>query len=188
MRYSRQQKSTTRARVLASAGRLFAAKGFAATSIDDVMRECGLTRGGFYAHFSSKSELYCEAMGRQPLGAPTPVDDVEAVLNACLNPERLAFFATDVASGELVVRAAYAGAFKNMSARLRECARRRAHCSEDSALSATAMIVGTLAVAHTTDDADLQRKLLRSCHEQAKALLEGGGFSAPLLFWAPGVD
>jgi|HubBroStandDraft_1064217.scaffolds.fasta_scaffold92698_2 TetR/AcrR family transcriptional repressor of nem operon len=188
MRYSRQQKSMTRSRILASAGRLFAARGFAATSIDDIMCDCELTRGGFYAHFSSKSELYCEAMGRQPLGAPTPVDDVEAVLNACLNPERLAFFATDVASGEPGVRMAYAGAFKNLSARLRDCARRSTHCSEESALSATAMIVGALAVAHTTDDTDLRRNLLRSCREHAKVLLEGGGFSAPLLFWAPGAE
>jgi hypothetical protein len=127
-------------------------------------------------------------MGRQPLGAPTPVDDVEAVLNACLNPERLAFFATDVASGEPGVRMAYAGAFKNLSARLRDCARRSTHCSEESALSATAMIVGALAVAHTTDDTDLRRNLLRSCREHAKVLLEGGGFSAPLLFWAPGAE
>jgi TetR/AcrR family transcriptional regulator, transcriptional repressor for nem operon len=186
MRYSRQQKPTTRTRILASAGRLFAAKGFAAASIDDIMRDCGLTRGGFYAHFSSKSQLYSEAMGRQPLGAPAPVDDVEAVLNACLNPERLAFFATDVASVEPGVRSAYAGAFKRVSARLRECTRRRVHCSEESALSAAAMIVGALAVAHTADDPDLRKKLLRSCHEQAKALLEGGGLSAPLLFWAPG--
>jgi TetR/AcrR family transcriptional repressor of nem operon len=188
MRYSRQQKSTTRSRILASAGRLFATKGFAATSIDDIMRDCGLTRGGFYAHFSSKSQLYCEAMGRQPLGTPAPVDDVEAVLNACLNPERLAFFATDAASVESGVRTAYAGAFKNMSAWLRECTRRRVHCSEESALSATAMIVGALVVAHTTDDADLQNKLLRSCREQARALLEAGGLSAPLLFWSPGAE
>ena len=54
-------------------------------------------------------------------GASAPVDDVEAVLNACLNPQCGAFFATDVASGEPGVRTAYAGAFKNMSARLREC-------------------------------------------------------------------
>jgi AcrR family transcriptional regulator len=187
MRYSREQKSKTRARILASAGRLFAINGFAATSIDDIMGDCGLTRGGFYAHFSSKSQLYGEAMGRQALGAPTPVDDVEAVLNACLNPERLAFFATDVARGEAGVRAAYAGAFKTMSAKLRDCAGGRSTCSEESALSATAMIIGTLAVVSTTDDTDLQTKLFRSCRAQARALLEGG-FPQPVLFWAHGAD
>ena len=47
---------------MAGARKLFAAQGFAATSIDAVMQESGLTRGGFYAHFKSKGELYREVM------------------------------------------------------------------------------------------------------------------------------
>jgi len=63
MRYSRDQKDRTRRRILDSAARLFAAQGFTAVSIDDVMRDCGLTRGGFYAHFRSKAVLFREATG-----------------------------------------------------------------------------------------------------------------------------
>ena len=84
MRYSSGQKGRTRRRILASAERQFAARGFAAVSIDDVMRDCGLTRGGFYAHFRSKAALYREATGHAvdeqppapysplPFWAPTP--------------------------------------------------------------------------------------------------------------------
>jgi TetR/AcrR family transcriptional regulator, transcriptional repressor for nem operon len=60
--YSKQHRDRTRQKILASACRLFSAKGYAAASIDEVMREAGLTRGGFYYHFSSKRQLYSEAI------------------------------------------------------------------------------------------------------------------------------
>ena len=63
MRYARGHKNRTRQRIIDSAARLFASKGFAGTSIDDIMRESGLMRGGFYAHFRSKAVLYREATG-----------------------------------------------------------------------------------------------------------------------------
>ena len=84
MRYGREHKARTRARILASAARLFASRGYGGASIDDVMRDCGLTRGGFYAHFRSKAALYREATGHTvdeqppppyaplPFWAPTP--------------------------------------------------------------------------------------------------------------------
>lgn len=37
--------------------RLFARKGFATTSINEIVREAGYSKGAFYAHFSSKEEF-----------------------------------------------------------------------------------------------------------------------------------
>lgn len=194
MRYCREQKSKTRQRIVDSALRLFAARGYAATSIDDIMRECKLTRGGFYAHFKSKSELYREAIGQsdllQELAGECGNDGwIDAMLGACLSRERLGFFAADVANDEPEVRTAYTDAFKNMNAKLLGCTAASAVCSEQSVLSATAMIIGTLAVAHATNDSDLRNRLLASCRANARALLENAERSAPpVLFWAPGVD
>jgi TetR/AcrR family transcriptional regulator, transcriptional repressor for nem operon len=56
------QKAETRKRILRSARRLFNRSGFAAVSIDDIMADAGLTRGGFYKHFGTKEELYAEAI------------------------------------------------------------------------------------------------------------------------------
>ncbi len=47
MPYSKGHKSRSRQKIVHAAGRLFHAKGFDATSIEAVMRACGLTRGGF---------------------------------------------------------------------------------------------------------------------------------------------
>ena len=55
-------KEPVRQRIIRSAGRLFNLHGFAAVSIDQIMAGAGLTRGGFYAYFNSKSELYAEAI------------------------------------------------------------------------------------------------------------------------------
>jgi TetR/AcrR family transcriptional regulator, transcriptional repressor for nem operon len=56
------EKEPVRQKIIRSAGRRFSLHGFAAVSIDQIMAGAGLTRGGFYAYFNSKSELYAEAI------------------------------------------------------------------------------------------------------------------------------
>jgi AcrR family transcriptional regulator len=50
------QKADSRMRILKSARYLFNRKGFAPVTIDEIMAEAGLTRGGFYKHFNTKEE------------------------------------------------------------------------------------------------------------------------------------
>jgi TetR/AcrR family transcriptional repressor of nem operon len=63
------QKPRTRERILRSARRLFNRRGLAGVTIDEVMADAGLTRGGFYKHFNSKEELCAEAIARFDCGA-----------------------------------------------------------------------------------------------------------------------
>ncbi len=53
-----ERKARTRAQLLEAAGELFRRQGFAATSLEQVAAEAGLTKGAVYAHFSSKVELF----------------------------------------------------------------------------------------------------------------------------------
>ena len=62
MRYSTQHKQETRALVLKEAASAIRAKGPEGVAVADVMARAGLTHGGFYAHFSSKSDLVSEAV------------------------------------------------------------------------------------------------------------------------------
>lgn len=62
MPYSSEHKAQTRERIVSAARRLFNRHGFEQVSIDRVMLEAGLTRGGFYHHFGSKDELYAAAV------------------------------------------------------------------------------------------------------------------------------
>ena len=57
-----RDKDRVRQKIVRSAARLFNHHGFAAVSIDQIMAGAGLTRGGFYAYFGSKSELYAEVI------------------------------------------------------------------------------------------------------------------------------
>ncbi len=47
----------TRERILAAAERLILAKGYTGTSVDDILAATKLTKGAFFYHFKSKSEL-----------------------------------------------------------------------------------------------------------------------------------
>jgi len=61
-RYPAERKLQTRARIVAAAERLIKVRGPQGTSVEAVMREAGLTVGGFYAHFPSKEALVDEAL------------------------------------------------------------------------------------------------------------------------------
>ena len=62
MPYSAEHKQKTRANIVEAARILFNRHGFNGVSIDMVMKEAGLTRGGFYNHFKNKEELFSEAV------------------------------------------------------------------------------------------------------------------------------
>lgn len=47
----------TRRQILEMAARHFAEKGYAGTSVSDVINDAGVTKGGFYFHFPSKEAL-----------------------------------------------------------------------------------------------------------------------------------
>ena len=62
MPYRPEHRANTRARILRGARTLFNRRGFEGVSIDELMASAGLTRGGFYSYFQSKSQLYAEAV------------------------------------------------------------------------------------------------------------------------------
>jgi TetR/AcrR family transcriptional regulator, transcriptional repressor for nem operon len=197
MRYSKQRKQDTRDRIVRSARTLFASKGFAATSIDEIMRACSLTRGGFYAHFSSKSELYREALGEAALGNPEmrprsrgPGSELKAILDQCLSSHggeasMLGFLASDVASDDPAVRAGYTAALKSLRDKIRRGASGMPG-GEEAILASAAMIVGALAISRTADDAVFAESLLDACRRGAETLLEHADvFVRPAFFWMP---
>jgi TetR/AcrR family transcriptional regulator, transcriptional repressor for nem operon len=198
MRYSKARKPETKQKIIESAYRLFSTKGFDATSIDEIMRDCALTRGGFYLHFRSKSQLYQEAVNaaarstscREPTAQHARLD---SLLGELLTGDRtragqshLALLATDVASEIPEVRAAYTELFRALSEQLKNATGLGVPCDDAAVLSASAMLVGALAVAQTTDDSRLRDELLESCREGAETLLLGHQEAEPdSYFWAP---
>ena len=61
MRYSREHKQETHARIVRKASVRLREKGAHGVGVADLMKEAGLTHGGFYAHFDSREALVIEA-------------------------------------------------------------------------------------------------------------------------------
>jgi TetR/AcrR family transcriptional regulator, transcriptional repressor for nem operon len=62
MGYSKAQKTRTHKRIVRIASKRFREKGLAGFGIAELMKEAGLTVGGFYKHFRSRDDLVAEAV------------------------------------------------------------------------------------------------------------------------------
>ncbi|HEY1087830.1 MAG TPA: TetR/AcrR family transcriptional regulator [Archangium sp.] len=59
-----ERKEQSHEAILESAMQLLRTQGIRASSVSDVMKGAGLTVGGFYGHFESKTHLFAEALQR----------------------------------------------------------------------------------------------------------------------------
>ena len=62
MGHSRAEKAKTHKRIVSIASRKFRQEGLAGVGIAELMKEAGLTVGGFYKHFDSRDDLVAEAV------------------------------------------------------------------------------------------------------------------------------
>jgi TetR/AcrR family transcriptional regulator, transcriptional repressor for nem operon len=60
--HSRAEKAKTHKRIVRIASKRFREKGLAGFGIAELMKEAGLTVGGFYKHFDSRDDLVAEAV------------------------------------------------------------------------------------------------------------------------------
>ncbi len=82
-----------KARIDLAATRLFAQRGFAATTVEDIVRDAGVTKPMLYRHYESKRELcvvllkrYRDELGRAPLAQFDPASgDLPAQLGPMLD-------------------------------------------------------------------------------------------------------
>jgi TetR/AcrR family transcriptional repressor of nem operon len=58
------RKEITHARIVETAARAIRRSGYDGTGVADIMKEAGLTHGGFYAHFASREAMLAEAADR----------------------------------------------------------------------------------------------------------------------------
>jgi TetR/AcrR family transcriptional regulator, transcriptional repressor for nem operon len=169
----------TRAEILDHAGRLFRLRGYAGTNIDDIMLAAGLTRGAFYAHFTSKDDLFTEAViagsglrTRLRGAAPAAVlkaylDKAELVASAptCV----LAALPSDIARAPLPARLAYANL---LHAAIGEIAGARKRKLDSDATVAVILAVGAVALARASGDTRLSDWLLRCAERAVRPLLK----------------
>ena len=59
-RTNAERTAGTKASLVAAARRLFAARGFQATSTDEILEAAGVTRGALYHHYKEKADLFAD--------------------------------------------------------------------------------------------------------------------------------
>ncbi len=194
MGYSKTHIAETRKRIVETAGRLFRKRGRASVTVSEVMAAAGLTHGGFYAHFRSKSDLFDVTIAedfdftkqlQRLVSAPELNGRNVATLAAkyYLEPENakkvaaactMTSSASDVAVSGRATRKRYTSAFERLLKLLEKSTRRRQSAQrERDCLSALAICVGGLTLARAIDDPALAHKLLSACQNAAVDQLNG---------------
>src|SRR5271163_1318174 len=179
MPYPKGHREGVRKKIVESARRLFNRNGFESVSVDAIMADAGLTRGGFYSYFESKSDLYAEVLGcffTDPnwksrwdgVDVDLASDDAgpeivraylsrqhfEDVENSC----PMVALPSDVARGDERVKTAFETVFKAMVAVLgREAG--NGQPSEDTAMAIAALCIGGMVVARSMNDRGLADRL-----------------------------
>ncbi|MEH6442677.1 MAG: TetR/AcrR family transcriptional regulator [Oceanospirillaceae bacterium] len=188
MPYSPAHKEKTRDSILRSARALFSMKGFDAVTVNDVMNDCSLTRGAFYAHFKSKAELYQHALKYSAVNSELAKTKPERIsshqwlsqlLDAYLSFEHvsghspcpMAFMAIDIALRDEATKGTYTESYRNMNRIIMSYLDEEALCNKERVFALTSMIIGAVAIARNIDDSSLVESILTSCREQTKIML-----------------
>jgi len=191
MPYPPSHRDKTKAAIVRVARRLFSRFGFDCVSVDQIMAEAGLTHGGFYRHFASKSDLYAEAMqcfftdpgwdsawegveidrtaadiGPQIIRAYLSRQHFEDIDNSC----PMIALPSDVARAGESAKRAYETVFKAMVELLARGSRGDQHLDRTIALSIAALCVGGMVIARASDGRTFADEVRDACMEVALRL------------------
>lgn len=180
------RKEETHERIVEVAARAIRRTGYSGTGVADIMKEAGLTHGGFYAHFESRDALLAEAgdragaesvalAARVAASAP-PGQALEAMMRAYLSPEHIAAIETGCPVSALgsemprqapEVRRAATIHIKEMidlfARQLPDWGQPQAH---ERAMALVCALIGTTMVARAVDDPKLSQALCAAALKQ----------------------
>ena len=186
------RKQETHARIVTAAARAVRAKGYAGVGVADIMKDAGLTHGGFYAHFDSRAALLAEAadkagaegvegLAKVAAGAP-PEMALMALIDAYLSRQHLespdsgcpiAATGTEVARQEPAVRRAATRRTKELVGLIeRQMPGWGQAGNHEQALAILSCLVGSLVIARASDDEQFSKSVRVASREFLKRALE----------------
>jgi TetR/AcrR family transcriptional regulator, transcriptional repressor for nem operon len=182
MRYSKEHKFQTHERIVKKASVKLREKGAHGIGVADLMKDAGLTHGGFYAHFNSRDALVIEAfthaMDRstarwRKLSEETPVEKrLSKIVNTYLAPVHrddlghgcaVPALAAEIARESAKTRRVFSGRMEQMIDMLAEQFHgmpRKAARKE--AVAALATMMGSLVMARVAGNGELSEEILKS--------------------------
>ncbi|MGE0621848.1 MAG: TetR/AcrR family transcriptional regulator [Pseudomonadales bacterium] len=179
MGHSQADKARNRERILTEAAARIRRDGLESVSVAGLMESVGLTHGGFYNHFVSRTELLEEALKqalalgvqnrRKDSGAGTARDDFEAFVRGYLSPAHrdhpesgcaIAALVSEVGHGEAGLKATMSAQVEGLIATAT-----KALGSERDGMLAVSALIGALALSRVCTDRERSDALLRTVRE-----------------------
>ncbi len=187
MGHSMADKEKTHKRIVAIAAKRFREQGLEGIGIADVMKEAGLTVGGFYKHFESRDELVAETLAAIP-STWRQRADAAAAGGAPLSYERLvsdylseehrdhpgsgcmfAAVAGDIARGGKRTRAIASQRVRgNIEVLTTSLGGKEKRGARSAAILTLSALVGGMALARTVSDELLSREILTTVSRYLK--------------------
>jgi TetR/AcrR family transcriptional regulator, transcriptional repressor for nem operon len=182
MRFPKEHKVQVRERIVRAAARRLRGSGLEGPSVPDLMKEAGLTHGGFYGYFRGRDELVAEAVriaaAETAEGVFQASPDLSAVLDTYLSEEHLrrtnsgcvvAALGCDGWRKGRKVRAAFADVAKGLALLVDQKlgAVAPGDAISDRALAVTAQMVGAVVLGRLVDDPRLAQRIVSAGREAA---------------------
>jgi TetR/AcrR family transcriptional regulator, transcriptional repressor for nem operon len=194
MARSQAEKEATHRRIVKAAAAQVRRDGVDAVRVSELMREAGLTHGGFYRHFGSREDLIDEAIDAaltdgsrqaEPAESLDPGTELAHIIDGYVskahrdNPQAgcaVAALPADVSRCGSRVRQAYSRQVRRYIDRLAGLIRQAdPDTKRDEAILTLSALVGAVAMARAVDDAELSDEILtgtanalhRRAHEAA---------------------
>lgn len=183
MRMSREDKERSHDRIVASASRLVRERGVDGASVNDVMKDAGMTHGGFYKHFGSKDDLLAAALDEafdeisrmlepglaagDDGGVVADFQDYYLSENHLNWPSRgcpIAALGGEVARGAATVKARFGVGVRRITALLARGLTGSESVRHKRATRQLAMMAGAIIIARASD-AETAREVLIACRE-----------------------
>jgi TetR/AcrR family transcriptional repressor of nem operon len=195
MPYPKGHSAAEKKNIIDSARKLFNRHGFDNVSIQQIMANAGLTHGGFYSYFQSKSDLYAEVLtcfftdpnwkscwegvkvdlssgdvGPQVVRAYLSRQHFENVEDSC----PMVALPTDVARSGKSARTAFESVFRSMVSVLERSLTQNGRPRRATAQGIASLCIGGMVVARALVDPALADELRDACMSVALNL---GGWS-----------
>lgn len=193
MPFSSSHRAKTRKKIIETARILFNQYGFQNVTIDQVMHEAGLTRGGFYNHFRNKEALFSEAVSSFLMGRgaewrneagidPSNLkpEMAQQMVDAYLSPEHLGDLAgqcpmialpSDVARADPETQEAFQQLLTAMVWLLETAIPNEQTDRRQNALASAALCVGGMVLARTLPSSQLAEEVRSAAHEAATQII-----------------
>lgn len=181
MRRSQEEKARSRQRIVEVAAARIREAGTEAPGVAEIMREAGMTHGGFYKHFASREELVAAALeqavqeGDRKVSEITAdaTDPLAAFIDWYVSAEHVAHpgegcavaaLGADVGRGSDALRAVYRARVERYLAGLEQLLG-----SRERATVALATLVGAITVARALGEPVLAEEILRDVRAALKS-------------------